>query len=73
MNQKNVNFLELDYILRTFGYEKRNPSGGSSHYTYFKSGNPSIMTVPEKKPVKEFYVKKVIELLELEEWYVQNS
>lgn len=67
-NPKNVTFEILDSILLEFGYEQRSPKGGSSHYTYSKEGEEHIITVPKKKPVKEFYVKRVISLLNLEEY-----
>ena len=72
LNKKNVSFEDLDYILRTFGYDCRCPKGGSSHYSYFKKGITKIITIPKKKPIKEVYIKKVIELLDLEEYYNEN-
>lgn len=64
-NPKNVSFENLDKILRGIGYESRN--NGSSHFVYSKAGCFPI-TIPKHKPVKEIYVKKVIELLDLEEY-----
>ena len=64
-NPHNVSFDDLDKILRGMGYESRN--NGSSHYVYSKEGCFPV-TVPKHKPVKEIYVKKVIELLELEDY-----
>ncbi len=62
-NPKTVTFDELDKILCRNGYEKRQPGGGSSHYTFRKSGKPPL-TIPKKSPyVKEEYVKLVIEAL----------
>ncbi len=69
---KNVSFKDLDRILRDFGYKCRNPGGGSSHYTYSKPGENPI-TVPKKKPVKEIYVKRIISILNLEEYYNNES
>jgi len=71
-NRKDVTFEDLDSILCYMGYTKRQPKGGSSHYTYSKAGCGHIITVPKKKPVKEVYVKKVINLLNLEEWYEEH-
>ncbi len=71
-NPKHVSFEDLDKILREFGYERRQPGKGSSHYVYRKKDCKPI-TVPKKKPfVKEYYVKKVIDLLELEDWYEET-
>ena len=60
-NPKTVTFEDLDKILQRNGYERRQPGGGSSHYTYRKKGMPPL-TIPKKSPyVKEEYVKLVIE------------
>jgi predicted RNA binding protein YcfA (HicA-like mRNA interferase family) len=61
-NPKAVRFEELDKILIRAGFEKRQPKGGSSHYTYIK--NENIVTVPFKQPqIKRIYVEKVLEAL----------
>ncbi len=71
-NPKVIKFEDLDRLLRAFGYEPRQPRKGSSHYTYRKKGSMPI-TVPYKRPyVKEIYVKQVIKLLDLEEYYERN-
>lgn len=69
---KDVDFGILRRLLESFGYECRQPRRGSSHYTFRKSGAAPI-TVPKKKPVNIVYVKQVIKLLDLEEWYEKNS
>lgn len=62
-NPKTVKFEEIDKILIDVGFERRQPSGGSSHYTYVLEDK--ILTVPYKKPyVKVIYVKMAIKLLE---------
>jgi predicted RNA binding protein YcfA (HicA-like mRNA interferase family) len=62
-NPKTVKFEEIDKILLDVGFERRQPSGGSSHYTYVLADK--ILTVPYKKPyVKIIYVKMAIKLLE---------
>lgn len=72
-NRKNVTFAELDTILRNFGWEKSQPRGGSSHYSYTREGNPGIITVPLKRPhVGQYYVDEVIDILNLEVWYEEN-
>ena len=71
-NRKTVRFEELDRLLREFGYEPKQPRGGSSHYVYRKEGCYPI-TVPFKRPyLKEVYVRQVIKLLKLEEFYEKN-
>jgi hypothetical protein len=62
-NPKTVRFETLDGILADAGFERRQPSSGSSHFIYTK-GSTQI-TVPYKRPfVKETYVKRVLELIE---------
>lgn len=63
-NPRQVSFEDLDKLLRDLGFERRQPRGGSSHYTYFRVGMPPL-TVPYRRPhVKETYVKSVLELLD---------
>ncbi|MFZ3132498.1 MAG: toxin HicA [Desulfosporosinus sp.] len=61
-NPRQVRFEELDKILLHYGFSKRQPSGGSSHYTY-KLGE-SRLTVPFKKPhIGEAYVELALDAL----------
>lgn len=63
-NPKTVTFEEVDKILCRIGFERRQPGGGSSHYTYRKQGKPPL-TIPKKSPyVKEEYIKLVIAALD---------
>jgi predicted RNA binding protein YcfA (HicA-like mRNA interferase family) len=71
-NPKDVRFEDLDKLLKAFGYEVRQPGGGSSHYVYSKKGKRMLITIPYRKPVKQCYVKQVIKLLELEDYYEEN-
>jgi len=68
-NPKNVKFEDVDKLLKIFGYEVKQPRKGSSHFVYRKKGaNP--ITVPYKRPfVKEIYIKQIIRILNLEEYY----
>jgi len=59
-NPRTVRFEELDKILLRAEYERTQPCGGSSHYTYRKEGRNPI-TIPHRKPyVHEVYVQRVI-------------
>lgn len=51
-NPKDVGFAELRKLLEGFGYECRQPRGGSSHYVFRKSGSMPI-SVPRDKPVNK--------------------
>jgi predicted RNA binding protein YcfA (HicA-like mRNA interferase family) len=70
-NPKKVAFEELSRLLEGFGFECRQPKGGSSHYIFRKAGSQPI-SVPKAKPVNQAYVKQVVKLLNLEEWYEEN-
>ena len=71
-NPKNVRFNQVDKILKYFGYERSQPRSGSSHYTYRKEDEEKI-TIPFNKPIKAVYIKIIIKLLDLEDWYEQNK
>jgi len=71
-NPKDVDFGELSRLLEGFGFECRQPRGGSSHYVFRKLGRMPI-SVPKNKPVNRKYITQVIDLLDLEEWYEKNS
>ena len=61
-NPNNVRFEELQTLLLSFGFEERQPSGGSSHYTY--TYGTCVQTIPKHKPVNKIYVKMVIKIIE---------
>lgn len=64
-NTKNVKFDDIDTLLtKVGGFNRRNPKSGSSHYTYWHSDLREILTIPNKTPVKECYVKKALELFD---------
>ncbi len=67
-NPKHVRFEDIDKLLREFGFEVKQPRGGSSHHIYRKDGYKPIV-IPFKRPfVREFYVKDVIKILKLEDF-----
>ncbi len=58
-----VRFEELKKILESYGYEMKSPKGGSSHFTFRKTGcNP--ITIPRHKPIKKVYIKMVKDVIE---------
>lgn len=71
-NRKNVEFKDIKRLLEGFGFECRQPRGGSSHYV-FRRAHTYPLSVPKDRPVNKAYVDAAIDLLELEEWYEQNS
>ena len=61
-NPDNVRFETIQELLLYFGFKQRQPSSGSSHYTFVY--NSTIITIPKHKPLKRIYVKRVLEILE---------
>ena len=55
---KDLRFDELRKVLESYGYEMNAPKGGSSHYTFRKSGCQPI-TIPKHEPIKKVYVEMV--------------
>jgi predicted RNA binding protein YcfA (HicA-like mRNA interferase family) len=60
-NPKNVRFEDIDKLLLSFGFEKRQRG---SHATYILKGQGRI-TIPFRKPfILPIYVKEVLKLLD---------
>ncbi len=62
---RDLRFDELRKVLESYGYEMRQPSGGSSHCTFRKPGRAPI-TIPMHEPIKKVYVMMVKEVVESE-------
>ncbi len=62
-NPNNMKFETIQELLLYFDFEQRQPSGGSSHYSFIYN-NTVIITIPKHKPVKKVYIKRVLEVLE---------
>ena len=60
-----IRFNELRKVLESYGYEMHGPKGGSSHFTFRKSGFSPI-TIPKHEPIKRVYVEKVKKIVESE-------
>jgi predicted RNA binding protein YcfA (HicA-like mRNA interferase family) len=61
-NPRQVRFEELDKILLHYGFSKRQPKGGSSHYYYSK--DEKHISVPFKQHhIGEAYVELALEAL----------
>lgn len=68
---KGVRFDELRKVLESYGYKMKQPSGGSSHCTFRKSGRSPI-TIPMHEPIKTVYVLLVKKVIEMEETDANN-
>lgn len=62
---KDLRFDELRKVLERYGYTMYVPQGGSSHYTFRKSGCQPI-TIPKHEPIKRVYVEMVKQIVESE-------
>jgi len=67
-----VRFEEVKKLLKAFSYRQHSKRG--SHFTFVKLGARPI-TVPTVKGrrVKKYYVQRINEILELEEWYEERT
>lgn len=63
---KDIRFQEVKKILEAYGYTMHAPRGGSSHYTFRKSGCQPI-TIPKHEPIKRVYVEMIKRIVESEE------
>lgn len=63
-NPKDIDFDDIDKVLKHYGFDCRRARGGSSHYNYFHRSLPDILTIPKDKPIKAIYVKKAIRAIE---------
>ena len=69
---KDLRFEELRRVLEEYGYTMKQPSKGSSHYTFRKSGCSPI-TIPKHEPIKKVYVQMVKEIVESEDQNYENN
>lgn len=62
-NPQKIRFEEVDKVLLSTGFTKRQPRRGSSHFTY--TLNDIMITIPYKKPyIKSRYIREVVDLLD---------
>lgn len=52
-------------VLESYGYKMNAPKGGSSPYTFRKSGCQPI-TIPKHEPIKKVYVEMLKQIVESE-------
>ena len=55
---------DIQKLCKGLGWECLPPSGGGSHWKVAIPGNEIILTVPAKRPIKPFYVRKLVELVD---------
>lgn len=59
---KSLRFDDLAKALEKMGYTKKQPSGGSSHYTFRKAGCMPI-TIPKQSPMNKAYIELVYNIV----------
>lgn len=66
-------FSDVEKVLNAFEFYEERSKG--SHHIFRKPGGPSLPAIPKKggKTVKKTYVKRIVQILELEEWYEQRQ
>lgn len=66
-----MRFAKVEKVLDYFDWNLINVDG--SHYHYEKPGYPDMIIVKHKNKVKRGYIREIIEIQDLEEWYEQNK
>lgn len=63
-SSKDVSFDELRSVLEDYGFELQNIVG--SHYTFrvMIDGNPHLLVIPFRRPIKPIYIKKALKLID---------
>ncbi|MBQ4649274.1 MAG: type II toxin-antitoxin system HicA family toxin [Firmicutes bacterium] len=67
-----LRFEEVKRVLEFYGYEMRQPRGGSSHCTFRKPGRYPV-TIPSHEPIKKVYVELVRDIVEMEAGENENN
>jgi hypothetical protein len=62
-NPKNVRFEDLDLLLMQYGFDRRQPGKGSSHYIY-KLGEHKLVIARHKPFVHVYAVRDVLKVIE---------
>ena len=60
-----IRFEEIVKVMKEYGYEIKQPKGGSSYYSFVKPGCSRVV-IPRHKPIKKVYVKMIKKVIEEE-------
>ena len=63
-NRKNCSFNNLVRLLEAYGFEERKKTRSGSSHVVFKRPGRNPISVPKAKPVKEHYVRDVLETID---------
>lgn len=65
-------YSDTKKVLSNFGFKEIRSKG--SHHTFrHEDGRTQIVPLKHGKRVKKFYIKEIVNLLALEEWYEQQK
>jgi predicted RNA binding protein YcfA (HicA-like mRNA interferase family) len=64
-NPKNVSFDELRSVLEDFGFELVRTSGSHHSFSIIIDGEPRLLVIPYRRPVKVVYVREALKLIDL--------
>lgn len=71
-NSNDFKFSDVEKVLSAFGFEEVRSKG--SHHMFRHPDGREPLSIPKKgKKVKKTYIKRIVQLLELEEWYEQQK
>ena len=70
-SEPEFDFEEVKKVLKKFDYELSRSRG--SHFAFRRKRSPLINIPTHKGKVKKKYVKEVVKILNLEEWYEKNK
>lgn len=55
---------DIEQVCRETGWRCLPPTGGGSHWKIAKAGQPFILTVPARRPIKPVYIRRLVTMLE---------
>jgi hypothetical protein len=55
---------DIEAVCRAFGFRCAPPRGGGSHYKVSHPSLRDILTIPNRRPVKAVYVRKLMDLID---------
>ena len=58
------NIDQVRTVAKAYDLEWTRPQGGSSHETYFHHSRLENITVVDKKPIKPFYIKRLVDFID---------
>jgi predicted RNA binding protein YcfA (HicA-like mRNA interferase family) len=63
-NPRNVRFEALQRLLEDYGFELRHSKGSHHSFVGYVGEQKVSVVVPYRRPLKEVYVKKVLDILD---------